>query len=90
MLDLGMDVDRPSWSLEGLYVETTYLETFPVEGRVELSRVAYGGSVHHTIVLTTPITVYGAVRDRVIVDHKTVTRVKSNTEVYSPFDTINS
>jgi hypothetical protein len=79
-----------SWNLEGLVVEATYLETFPVEGRVELSRVAYGGSVKHTLVLTSPINVYGAVRDRVIVDHETVTRVKSNTEVYSPFETVNS
>lgn len=90
MLDLGMNVDQPSWSLEGLYVEATYLETFPVAGRVELSRVAYGGGVKHTIVLTNPITVYGAVRDRVIVEHQNVTRVKSNTEVYSPFETVNS
>lgn len=79
-----------NWNLEGLYVEATYLETFPVEGRVELSRVAYGGRVNHTIVLNNPINVYGAVRDRVIIEHQTVTRVKSNTEVYSPFETVNS
>lgn len=79
-----------SWNLEGLYVEANYLEDFPVQGFVETSRVAYGGSVKHTLVLTQPITVYGAVRTRVIVDHETVTRVKSNTEVYSPYETVNS
>ncbi len=78
------------WCLEGLVIEATYLESIPVEGRVELSRVAYGGSVKHTIVLTRPITVYGAVRERLIIDHEAITRVKSNTEVYSPFDTVNS
>lgn len=78
------------WNLEGLVVEATYLKTFPVEGRVESSRVAYGGRVKHTVVLNSPITVYNAVRDRLIIDHETVTRVKSNTEVYSPFDTVNS
>ena len=78
------------WNLEGLVVEATYLDTFPVKGVVELSRVAYGGGVKHTVVLVNPITVYGARRDRVIVDHETVTRVKSNTEVYSPYETVNS
>jgi hypothetical protein len=66
-----------SWNLEGLSVEATYLESIQVEGVVETSRVAYGGAVKHTIVLQNPITVYGAVRDRVIIDHNTVTRVKS-------------
>ena len=79
-----------NWNLEGLYIEAMYLEEFPVKGRVELSRVSYGGNVVHTIVLDEPITVYGAVRDRVIIGQETVTRVKSNTEVYSPFETVNS
>ena len=79
-----------SWNLEGLKVYATYLDEFAVSGVVELSRVAYGGDVKHTIVLDRPIVVYGAVRDRVIVDHKSVTRVKSNTEVYSPYETVNS
>ena len=78
------------WNLEGLTVYARYLDTFDVAGRVELSRVAYGGRVHHTIVLDKPLTVFGARRDRVIVEHETVTQVKSNTEVYSPFDTVNS
>ena len=79
-----------SWNLEGLKVYATYLDEFPVSGVVELSRVAYGGDVKHSIVLDRPIAVYGAIRDRVIVDHKNVIRVKSNTEVYSPYETVNS
>lgn len=71
---IGVDMN---WNLEGLRVEATYLEEIPVVGRVELSRVAYGGNVCHTVVLDMPITVYGAVRDRVIVGHGTVERVMS-------------
>ena len=65
-----------SWNLEGMHIQATYLENIPVSGRVELSRVAYGGRVHHTIVLDQPINVYGAVRDRVIVEHAHVKQVK--------------
>lgn len=80
------------WNLEGLTIEATYLEQFPVEGRVESSRVALGGKVKHTIALRNPIIVYGAERDRLIIDHETVTRVKETTveEDFSPFSTINS
>lgn len=80
------------WNLEGLTIEATYLEQFPVEGHVESSRVSYGGGVKHTIVLRKPIMVYGAERDRLIIDHETVTRVKSTTvsEEFSPFETMNS
>ena len=64
-----------NWNLEGLRVEAVYLEEIPVTGRVELSRVAYGGRVNHTILLDLPVKVYGALRDRVIVEHATVERV---------------
>lgn len=71
-----------SWQLEGLFVEATYLDHFPVVGRVELSRVAYGGMVKHTLVLQKPINVYGSERDRVIIEHSQVNRVMNNiTEV---------
>ena len=33
------------WNLEGLRVEGLYMGEFPVEGRVELSRVRYGGGL---------------------------------------------
>ena len=67
-----------NWNLEGERIEATYLEEIPVCGRVELSRVAYGGRVNHTIVLDQPIKVFGAVRERVIVEHAQIERVMSN------------
>ena len=66
-----------SWNLEGMTVSGTYLEQFPVRGKVDLSRVKYGGRVSHHVVLDEPILVFGAVRDRVILDHETVTKVAS-------------
>lgn len=66
-----------SWNLEGLIVEATYLDQFAVSGKVELSRVKYGGTVSHHIVLETPIAIFGALRDRLIVDHKTVTCIRT-------------
>jgi hypothetical protein len=41
---------------------------FAISGLVESSRVAYGGEVKHTVVLDAPITVYGALRERVILE----------------------
>lgn len=81
-----------SWNLEGLTIEATYLEDYAVTGRVESSRVAYGGRVKHTIVLRNPIVIFGTERDRLIIDHETVKRVKDTTpdEVFSPFQTVNS
>ena len=67
------------WNYEGMEVTGVYMETFHVVGRVELSRVAYGGRVKHTVVLERPIDVFGAVRDRVILDHEVVTRVRDLT-----------
>ena len=68
-----------SWNLENLRVKAVYLETFPVQGVVELSRVAYGGRVVHTVILDNPITVYGALRDRVIVENESIQQVSDNT-----------
>lgn len=82
-----------SWNLEGLHVEGKYMGDIPVTGRVESSRVKYGGGVQHTVVLYSPIRVYNATRDRVLLDNKDVTRVRSNpdtVEIYSPFETVNS
>lgn len=66
-----------NWNLEGLTVTGLYMGTFPVTGRVETSRVKYGGGISHHIVLESPITVYGAVRDRVILEHGFVSSVRS-------------
>lgn len=64
-----------NWNLEGLMVEGSYMGEFPITGRVDLSRVKYGGMVSHHVVLDAPITVYGAVRDRVMIEHSDVVRV---------------
>lgn len=64
------------WNLEGMTVYGDYMGEFPVSGKVELSRVAYGGGVKHHIVLDSPIRVYGAERERVILNHSEIVRVK--------------
>ena len=66
------------WDLTGMIVWARYLDEFDICGRVESSRVKYGGEVQHTVVLTDPITVYGALRSRLLIDNKNVTRVADN------------
>lgn len=66
------------WNLEGMTVTGKYLGDFPVTGKVELSRVKYGGEVSHHIVLETPIVVYGEIRERVILEHRNVETVKDS------------
>lgn len=69
-------VNCMQWNLEGMQVYGTYLDSIPVSGLVVLSRVQYGGNVCHTIQLDEPITVYGAVRERVIIAQQEVSRVR--------------
>ena len=64
------------WNLEGMTVTGNYLD-IPVKGIVELSRVAYGGRVKHTLVLEAPINVFQAIRDRVILDHSEILTVRN-------------
>jgi hypothetical protein len=66
-----------NWNLEGLHVTGMYMGDYPVSGRVVLSRVKYGGGVQHTVVLDNPINVYSSERDRVLLDHQNVVRVRS-------------
>lgn len=66
------------WNLEGLRVKGLYLDEIEVTGRVELSRVKYGGEVQHTVVLDQPVNVYGQARDRVLVEHKNILQVSSS------------
>jgi hypothetical protein len=66
------------WNYEGLVVSGQYLDSIPVRGRVELSRVKYGGEVCHTIKLEEPIEVYGRVTDRLILDQKQIEQVSDN------------
>jgi hypothetical protein len=65
------------WNLEGMKVFGLYMgeHKFPVTGTVELSRVAFGGEVKHHVALDEPIEVYGAIRDRVILEHGRIQRV---------------
>lgn len=62
-----------SWDLEGKPVEGIYMGQFPYKGIVELSRVKYGGDVIHTIVLDSPIEVFGATRERILVTETEIT-----------------
>ena len=64
-----------SWNLEGKRINGLYMGMMAVQGTVTLSRVKYGGEVAHHMTLDEPITVYGAVRDRIILEHKFVNRV---------------
>lgn len=64
-----------NWNLEGKRINGLYMGFIPVQGKVELSRVKYGGEVSHHIALEESIKVYGAVRDRVILEHKFVNRI---------------
>jgi len=63
------------WDLEGKRINGLYMGFIPVQGKVTLSRVQYGGEVSHHLELEEPIKVYGAVRDRVILEHKFVNRL---------------
>lgn len=64
------------WNYEGMTVSGMYMGEFPVTGVVDLSRVKYGGEVSHHVKLETPIVVYGATRDRVILNHSEIETVK--------------
>lgn len=68
------------WNLEGLSIEAKYLDEFLVSGKVESSRVAYGGKVKHTVVLNEPLAMRwrSEPAERLIVDHEMVMRVYSN------------
>lgn len=63
------------WNLEGQYVTGFYLNKFPVSGEVVLSRVKYGGKVQHTVKLSKPVEVYGAVKDMVLLEDSEVKTV---------------
>jgi hypothetical protein len=48
-----------SWNREGQRVVGRYMGTFLVSGKVTESRVKYGGTVQHTVLLDQPLEVYG-------------------------------
>lgn len=55
------------WDKTGQYIHGLYLKFLPFAGVVTESRVKYGGQVQHTVKLNTPITVFGTVRDTILV-----------------------
>jgi hypothetical protein len=67
------------WNYEGLKVSGLYLGEFPVTGTVEMSRVAYGGEVHHYVNLDKAIELpfTDELRDYVILNDKQVEKVLS-------------
>lgn len=64
-----------NWNLEKKVVTGLYLGQFKIVGTVVESRVKYGGKVSNTIVLETPIEVFGSTRDRVLMDSEELTVV---------------
>jgi hypothetical protein len=64
------------WNLEGMQVVGMYMNDIAVSGTVDLSRVKYGGEVSHHVVLDNPINVYGAIRERVILNHSEIVQVR--------------
>jgi hypothetical protein len=68
-----------NWNLEGLRIEGEYLGDTKVIGRVESSRVKYGGGVQHTVILDQPIKFRwrNELATRLLIDHEHVTRVMS-------------
>lgn len=64
-----------NWNLEGQRVNGLYMGLFPYSGLVESSRVKYGGQVQHTVLVDEPFKVYGAVRERILVDVAEINRV---------------
>lgn len=68
-----------NWNYEGLTVTGNYLD-FEVTGKVELSRVAYGGEVKHTVVLDEPICLpwRSGLTDRVILSMKDIKQVRGS------------
>lgn len=63
------------WNLENMKVSGKYMGEIPVVGKVRVSRVKYGGGVSHHIDLDTPIMVYGAERNSIILEHEYVEQV---------------
>jgi len=63
------------WDLENCRVTGNYMGSIPVAGMVTESRVKYGGTVCHTVELDKPITVFGSVRERVILDNWEVEKI---------------
>jgi hypothetical protein len=70
-----------NWDLTGKRIVGIYMGLFPYSGRVESSRVKYGGAVQHTVVLDASIRVYQQERTRILVEPNETMRVVAENEV---------
>lgn len=71
-----------SWNLEGCRVNGLYMGLFPFSGNVVESRVKYGGTLQHTVVVDEPFVVCGAVRDHILFDEVELNRVSCGARVW--------
>ena len=76
------------WNLEGLTVRGTYFG-LPVEGVVTNSRVKFGGTVHHTIDLFRPISLFSTSEHRttVLLDANEINFIEYESVTACEFDT---
>lgn len=65
------------WDLEGKKITGRYLavNALPVSGTVLESRVAYGGTIKHTVQLDEVTYLFGTDRTKVILDHSHIDTV---------------
>ena len=54
--------------LDGQRVIGMYMGDYVVSGTVRLSRVKYGSGMAHHVTLDNPITIFGTVRDSIMLD----------------------
>ena len=54
--------------LDGRRVVGLYMGDYPVSGIVRLSRIKYGGGMSHHVTLNSPIEVFGAIRESIILE----------------------
>jgi len=64
-----------NWDLTGQRINGLYMGLFPYSGLVEESRVKYGGTVQHTVVVDEPFKVFGSIRERILVSITEVNRI---------------
>jgi hypothetical protein len=57
-----------NWNKEGQQVAGIYLGAYTITGRVQSSRVKYGGRVQHRVLLDTPLEVFGRVAEELLID----------------------
>ena len=58
---------QPSWDKTDSYIKGNYMGIFPYTGIVVSTRVCFGGDVQFTVKLTEDISVYGDIRDTILV-----------------------